>query len=181
MKKLADPEIWWDAIEPLLGDRRLTIALVVLALLGSLLVAVASEIGVRVFNTDWDNTFGYATQRNRGWQPFFALWGGFVTATVVQGLVGAALLKIYSKPQRWLRGIAVAIIGSVPMYVAGVTLVLLPGILLFAIAFLISCGWWASGNRRLLGLTYGESPEHVAVSLLISGGLMVLVSAGLPL
>ena len=181
MRKLADPEAWWDAIEPLLGNRRLTIALIFLALTGSFVVATASEIGIRVFNTSWDNTFGYAVQRNRGWQPFFALWGGFTIATIVQGLIGAALLKIYSKPQRWLRGVAVAIVGSVPMYVAGVTLVFLPGILLFAIAFLISCGWWASGNRRLLGLTYGESPEHVAVSLVVSGGLMVLIASSVPL
>ena len=181
MKKIADPDAWWDAIEPLLGDRRMTIALMVLALAGSFVVAVAAEIGVRVFNTTWDNTFGYAVQRNRGWAPLFALWGGFTFATIAQGLVGSALLKVYSKPQRWQRSVAVAVIGSVPMYVAGVTLVLLPGILLFAIAFLISCGWWASGNRKLLGLTYGESPEHVAVSLLLSGGLIVLVSSGLPL
>ncbi len=142
-----------------------------LALAGSFVVAVASEIGVRFFNTDWDSTFGYAVQRDRGWQPFFALWGGFTIATIVQGLIGAALLKIYSKPRAGCASVAVAIIGSIPMYVTGVTLVLLPGILLFAIAFLISCGWWASGNRRLLGLTYGESPEHVAVSLMLSGGL----------
>ena len=82
-------------------------------------------------------------------------------------------------PLRWRRSVAVAIIGSVPMYVAGAALVLLPGILLFAIAFLISCGWWASGNRRLLGLTYAESPEHVAVSLLVSGGVLILLASGL--
>ena len=181
MKKLADPEMWWDAIEPVLGDRRLTVALIVLALAGSFVVALASEIGIRVFNTGWDNTLGYSLQRDRGWLPFFSLWLGFTVATVCQGLVGAILLKVYSKPQRWRRSVAVAIIGSVPMYVAGVTLVLLPGILLFAIAFVVSCGWWASGNRRLLGLTYGESPEHVAVSLLLSGGVMVLLASGLPM
>lgn len=181
MKKLADPEMWWAAIEPLLGHRRLTIALIVLALAGSFVVALASEIGVRVFNTGWDNTLGYSLQRDRGWLPFFSLWLGFTIATLAQGLVGAALLKVYSKSPRWQRSVAVAIIGSVPLYVAGVALVLLPGILLFAVAFLISCGWWASGNRRLLGLTYGESPEHVAVSLLLSGGLMVLLASGLPM
>ncbi|HVE89061.1 MAG TPA: hypothetical protein VNA44_05115 [Burkholderiaceae bacterium] len=180
MKKLTDPDVWWVAVEPLLGDRRMTIALIVLALSGALVVSVASEIGVRVFNTAWDNTFGYAVQRDRGWQSFFALWGGFTIATVVQGLVGAVLLKVYSKPLRWRRSVAVAIIGSVPMYAAGAALVFLPGILLFAIAFLISCGWWASGNRRLLGLTYSESPEHVAVSLLVSGGLMILLASSLP-
>ena len=179
MEKLTDPEAWWDAIEPLLGDRRFTIGLIVLALAGSFVVTLASEIGIRIFNTDWDRTLGYSVQPNRDWQPFWTVWVGFTIATIVQGLVGAALLKIYSKPQRWLRGVAVAIIGTIPMYVTGITLVLLPGILLFAIAFVISCGWWASGNRRLLGLTQSESFEHVAVSLMLSGGLMVLVASGL--
>ena len=180
MRNVTDPEAWWSAIEPLLGDRRLTIALLVLATIGSLVVAVASEIGIRVFNTAWDSTFGYGIQRDRGWQPFLTLWVGFAVATLLQGVVGAALLKVYSKPRRWFRSIAIAIIGSVPMYVAGAALVVLPGIFLFTIAFLVSCGWWASGNRRLLGLTYGESPEHVAVSLVISGALLVLISASLP-
>ena len=177
MTRFADPELWWDAIEPVLGDRRLTIALVLLAVVGALGVAIASEIGVRVFNTDWDAMFGYTAQPNRGWQPFVALWGGFALAPIIQGLVGAALMKVYSQPRRWLRAVAVAIVGTVPMYVVGLTLVLLPGILLFAVAFVISCGWWASGNRRLLGLRYSESPEHVAVSLLLSGGVLILISS----
>jgi hypothetical protein len=123
MTKLADPDAWWNAVEPLVDDRRFTIALVLLALAGSFVVTVASEIGIRIFNTDWDNTLGYAVQSNRSWEPFFALWGGFTIATIVQGLIGAALLKIYSKPSHWLRGVAVAVIGSVPMYVTGVALV----------------------------------------------------------
>ncbi|MDQ3188445.1 MAG: hypothetical protein M3Q28_06025 [Pseudomonadota bacterium] len=181
MKRFTDPEAWWDAVDPLLGERRLIIALLFLACAGAFAVAIASEIGVRVFNTDWNHTFGYSVQRSRGWQSFFALWGAFTIAPIAQGLVGAALLKVYSQPRRWLPAVAVAIIGSVPMYVAGLALVLLPGVVLFAIAFLISCGWWASGNRRLLGLRDGESPEHVAVSLTISGVLMLLFAASLPL
>lgn len=184
MKRLADPGAWWDAIEPRLGDRRLAVALLCLALVGALGIAAACEIGIRVLNTDWSETFGYNVQRNRGAQPFFVLWGGLTFAPIAQGLVGAALINVYSQPQqprRWERGVAVAIIGWLPMYVAGLTLVVLPGIMIFAIAFLVSCGWWASGNQRLLGLRYSESPEHVAVSLTISGGLMLLMSTTLPL
>jgi hypothetical protein len=181
MNRITDPNAWWEAIEPRFGDRRLPIALLALALVGALGVAAACEIGVRYFNTEWNSAFGYAVKRNRGWQPFFTLWGGLVIVAIVQGVVAVALLKVYSLPRRWLRGIAVAIIGSIPMYVAGLALVLLPGIFVFAIGFLISCGWWASGNRRLLGIRDSESPEHVAVSLAISGVLMLLCFASLPL
>ena len=181
MTRFADPDKWWDVIEQRFGDRRLLIALFTLALAGAFVVALACEIGVRHFDTDWNATLGYRVERERSWGPFFALWAGFTIAPIVQGLVAAMLLKVYLLPSRWLRGVAVAIVGSVPMYIAGLALVLLPGILLFAIAFIVSCGWWASGHRRLLGIRDSESTEHVAVSLVISGVLMLLVSASLPL
>ncbi len=181
MKRLTRPNTWWDALEPRFGDRRLPIALFALAALGALCVAIACEIGVRNFNTDWNEVFGYKVQRNRDSQPFISLWGGLTLVPLVQGLVAAALLRVYSLPRQWLRAIAVAVIGYVPMYLAGVALVLLPGIFVFAIAFVISCGWWASGNRRLLGVKDSESAEHVAVSLTVSGLLILLVSAMLPL
>ena len=183
MTKLTELETWWGAIERQLGDRRLTIALLVVAASGALGIAVACEIGVRVFNTDWNQVFGYTAQRDRGAMPFFTLWIGTTLAPLLQGLVGGTLTKVYAAPPRpyhWQRAMAVAIVGSIPMYVAGLSLIFLPGIMLFAIAFVVSCGWWASGNRGLLGLKYSESPEHVAVSLLISGGLLLLVSASIP-
>lgn len=183
MIRFTNSEAWWDAIETRLDDRRLVVGLLCLALAGALGISVVCEVGVRIFNTDWSETFGYKLQRDRGAQPFFALWLGITLAPIVQGLVGAALIRVYSHPQqshRWLRGVAAAIVGWVPMYVAGLTLIVLPGIMIFAIGFLVSCGWWAAGNRRLLGLKYSESPEHVAVSLTIAGGLMLLVSATLP-
>ena len=180
MNRFTDPDLWWDAIEPQLGSRRLTIALFLLAVVGALGVAAACEIGIRHFNTDWNYVLGYRVQRNRTWQPFFMLWAGVAIAPVIQGVISAALLKIYDRPRRWLNAVVVAIVGSIPMYIAGLTLVLLPGILLFAVAFLISCGWWASGNRRLLGIRYSESAEHVAVSLVVSGALLLLLSASVP-
>lgn len=179
MLKLADPDIWWDTFERHLGDSRLPIALLALAITGALVIAAASEIGIRCFNTEWNFAFGYSVQRDRGWEPFFALWGGTAIALITQGLVGAALMPVYSKPRLWMRAVSVAIIGSIPMYVAGLALVFLPGALLFAFGFLLSCGWWTSGGRRLLGLGYGEAPEHVVVSLAISAGLMLLLAASL--
>ena len=179
MHSVTEPDYWWDAVESRFGDRRLPLMLLALAFSGAFGIAFACEIGVRYLNTDWNYGLGYSVQRGRDWQPFFALWAGVAIAPIVQGLVAVALLKIYLRPLRWRRGVAVAIIGSIPMYVTGLSLVLLPGILLFAVAFLISCSWWASGNRRLLGISDSESAEHVAVSLTISGVLMMLGSAAL--
>ena len=72
-------------------------------------------------------------------------------------------------------------IGSIPVYAAGATLIWLPGILIVVVALLISCSWWGSGSRRLLGISDGESAEYIAASLTVAGALLVLVSAGIPL
>lgn len=176
-----DPERWWNLVEPKLDDGRALPYLIATALGGGLLIALATEIGVRYFNTDWHYVAGYSTQRNRGWSAFVALWIVAAAAPFTHGAVSAYLLKLYSLPRRWLRATAVAVIGSIPVYTAGVTLILLPGILIVVIALLISCNWWGSGSRRLLGVGDTDSAEYVAASLAVAGALLVLVSAAIPL
>ncbi|MGH6608786.1 MAG: hypothetical protein ACRECQ_00870 [Burkholderiaceae bacterium] len=176
-----DADAWWDFIEPKLDAGRAVPIVAVIALVGGLIIATATEIGVRIFNTDWNYVAGYTAQGNRGWQPFFALWAIAAAGPIVQGLVSTMLMKFNSPPPVWLRGIAVAVIGMIPIYVASVTLFMLPGILIVAVAFLISCAWWGSGNRRLLGIRDGDSAEHVAVSLAISGAILLLLSASIPI
>lgn len=175
-----DANRWWDFIEPKLERRRVLPLLIAIALVGGLVIALATEIGVRYFNTDWHYVAGYSAQAKRSWAPFFALWTVAAAAPFVLGAASTYLLKFYARQRRWLRGIAVGVIGTIPTYVAGTSLILLPGMLLVVIAFLISCSWWGSGSRRLLGVRDTESAEYVAVSLAIAGALLVLLSAAIP-
>lgn len=151
-------------------------ALVGLAVVGGLVIAVATEFGVRVFNTDWNDVAGYSTDRGRTWLPFLTLWFAASLLPIVQGLCAAWLLPLYGRARAWRRALAVSVIGSVPLYAAGVTLVVLPGIMVVCVAFLVSLAWWGSGVRLLLGLPYGEAADHLAVSLVASA---VLVSIAL--
>ncbi len=178
---LLEPDAWWDFIEPKLDRGQALPILLAVALAGGLNIAAATEIGVRNFNTDWNYVAGYGMQPDRGWAPFLALWAVAAIAPFAQGLVSAYLLKLYVRPRQWLRAMAVAVIGSIPTYVAGLGLILLPGILIVVTAFLVSCAWWSSGGRRLLGVIDSDSADHVAVSLVLSGALLVLLSASVPL
>lgn len=184
MSGLFEPDRLWDAFEQ--GSRgrggfQLAQRVIAMAVVGAFGIALASEIGVRLFNTDWNYVAGYTTQRSRGFGPFFMLWAMALLLPIAQGLIAAALLPMYSRPRRWARGVAVAVMGSIPVYLAGLTLVFLPGILLVAFAFLISCAWWASGSRRLLGVQAGDSADFVAASLVGSSALIFFVSAAVPL
>ena len=176
-----DSDRWWSFIEPKLDHGPALPLLIATALGGGLVIALATEIGVRHFNTDWHYVAGYSMQRDRDWSAFIALWIIAAAAPFVLGAVSASLLKLYSRPRRWLRATAVAVIGSIPVYTAGVTLIVLPGILIVVMAVLISCSWWGSGSRRLLGVGATDSAEYVAASLVVASVLLMLLSAAMPL
>jgi hypothetical protein len=178
---LLEPAALWEWAARRRGDPGFAVALVLLAAFGGLIVAAATEIGVRWFNTDWNYVAGYSPQPDRGWAPFAALALTATALPITQGLVGAWLLPLYGRPRDWTGGLAVGVLGSVPVYLVAPALVLLPGIMLVCIAFLVSCAWWGSGARLLLGIAIGESSDHVAASIVVATFALTLVSAALPI
>ena len=177
---MLEPLSLWESVAARLEVPGALGWLVLVAIVGGLGVAMASEIGVRNFTTDWHQVMGYAPQPDRGWRTFALLWFGLTSAPLIQGIVGAQLLKLYRRPRRWKSALAVAIVGTLPLYLAGLTLVLLPGILVVVIAFLISCSWWSTGGQELLGIAPSESPDYVAATLIASGAILFFISAALP-
>jgi hypothetical protein len=142
------------------------------AAVGGLVVATATEVGVRVFNTDWNDVAGYSAQDGRGAGPFILLWASAAGLSVAQGLCGGLLLPLYGKARDFIGGLAVGVVGALPIYATALALVLLPGILLVCVGFLVSCAWWGCGARLLLGVPEGEAADHVVASI-IAGSLAV--------
>lgn len=178
---LFEPAALWAWVAARRSRPRFVVELIAVAILGGLVVATATEIGVRSFNTDWNQVAGYTSEQERGWGPFVTLALAATALPLAQGLAGAWLLPMYGRPRDWLGGAAVGVLGSVPIYVAAPALVLLPGILLVCFAFLISCAWWGSGARELLGVAMGESSDHVVVSVVVGAFTLTIVLAALPL
>ncbi|HET9024628.1 MAG TPA: hypothetical protein VFN64_08650 [Burkholderiaceae bacterium] len=139
---------------------------VAVAVVGGLVVAAATEIGVRLFNTDWYSVAGYTAQPERGWGPLLALWLSATALPLAQGLIGGGLLPLYGRRRDWAGGLAVGVFGSLPIYAVAPALAVLPGILLVVVAFLVSCAWWSSGARSLLGVPIGESADYVVASII---------------
>jgi hypothetical protein len=172
-----EPAPLWERVARWRGRPGFVVALVALALLGGVLVAAATEVGVRWFNTDWNRVAGYTATRDRGWLPFVGLALTATALPIAQGLAGASLMPLYGRPRDWAGGLAVGVLGSLPIYVAAPALVLLPGILLVCVAFLVSCAWWGSGARLLLGIATGESSDHVVASIFVATFVLTVVSA----
>ena len=147
---------------------------------GGLVVAAATEIGVRVFNTDWNYVAGYSVQPDRGWKPMLVLWLAATGLPLAQGLFGSWLLPMYGRPRDWAGGLAVGVLGSLPIYAVAPALIVLPGILLVCVAYLVSCSWWGSGARSMLGVPIGESADHVVASIVAGSLAMSFALAVVP-
>ena len=138
---LLEPEGLWDRVRRRCERDDALLLLLLIPLAGALGVALAAEAGVR-------------------------LWLALALAPFVQALVATLVLPLYRRPRRWRTTLAVFVVGAVPLYVAGLSLLLLPGILLVLVAFFISIAWWTAGAHELLEVPRGEGAEFVTVSLL---------------
>jgi len=178
---IVEPAGLWSRVAQRCRRPGVSSLLLLISVLGALAVTMASEIGVRVFNTQWDPVLGYSARPEPEGSHFALLWFELALAPWVQAVAGALLLPFYQRPRRWTAAFAVFVVGTVPLYVAGLSLLLLPGILLVCVAFFISFVWWATGARELLGVPHGEAIEFVTVTVLCTSSALVVSSTAFPL
>jgi hypothetical protein len=177
---LLEPDALWQTLRQRLERPGLIGWLLLIPVLGGFAVAVAAEVGVRVFNSEWSAVFGYTARPDVDGSRFRMLWAALALAPLLQGVVGALLLGFYSQPRRWRAALAVAVVGTVPLYIAGLAMVLLPGIVIVLGGFSVSVVWWATGARDLLGVPASESAEFVVVMLIASSAALMLFSTLFP-
>jgi hypothetical protein len=176
-----EPEGLWDAVRNRLAHPAALSWLALIPVVGAFAVGIAAETGVRLFNTEWHPVFGYSARPDADGSRFRALWVALALSPYLQGSVGALLLPMYGCTRRWRAAIAVAVVGSVPLYLAGLTMVWLPGIILVLGAFFVSFVWWFNGARELLDVPHSEAMEFVTITLIGSSAAVFLLTAALPI
>jgi hypothetical protein len=154
-----EPDGLWDAVRNRLPRPGSLGWLALIPVVGAFAVAIAAETGVRVFNTEWV---------------------ALAVTPYLQGVVGAFLLPMVGRTRQWRAAIAVAVVGTVPLYLAGLTMVWLPGIILVLGAFFVSFVWWVNGARELLDVPHSEATEFVTVTLIGSSASVLLLTTALP-
>jgi hypothetical protein len=177
---LIEPEGLWQTVRERMDRPGAAGWLLLIPVVGALGVAAAAEIGVRVFNTEWNPVFGYSARPDTEGQRFRLLWAALALAPFAQGAVGAMILPLYRLRRRWRAAIAVAVVGTLPLYVAGLALIALPGIFFVLLAFFVSFVWWTTGARELLEVPPAETLEFVTVTLLASNSAIFLGSTAFP-
>lgn len=177
---LFEPEGLWRAVQARIDRPGAVGWLLLIPLVGGLAVAIAADTGVRVFTTEWNPVIGYSARPDDDGARLRLLWAGLALAPIAQAAAAVLILPLYGRPRRVRAALAVAVVGTVPLYVAGLSLVLLPGILLVLVAFFVSFVWWSTGACQLLGVPRAEGPEFVTVMLLAASSALFLASTAFP-
>jgi hypothetical protein len=169
-----EPLPLWAQVNALLAGppREALLKLCGLALLGAAGVASAVWIGTAYFDTQWNAGLGFHSLDTLAFEPFRTTLAGFVLAPLALAALYLALAPLYRLPRRPLAALAVAVVGALPIYAAGLALVVLPGVLLLFAAFFLSCFWWSVGLRTVLGVPPGDASEFNVLALLGSGLLL---------
>jgi hypothetical protein len=175
-----EPEGLWDTVRERLVRPGAIGWLMLIPGVGGLAVAIAAETGVRVFTTEWNPVIGYSARPDDDGSRLRLLWIGLALAPFVQAAAGLLILPLYGLRRRARAALAVAVVGTIPLYVAGLSLVMLPGILLVLVAFFVSFVWWTTGVCELLEVPRAEGPEFVAIMVLAASSALFLCSTAFP-
>ena len=163
---LIEPIALWQRVGRELGQPvRAAQRLALLALLGAFGPACAVYAGSHWVSAITGAEIGMLTLKEGQFDPFRATFLGLLLVPLLQSVMYLLLASIYRLPRQPLTAYAVAVVGLIPVYVAGLTLVFMPAVLLTVGAFFLSCFWWAVGARTLLGVAPGDSAEFNAIAI----------------
>ncbi len=143
---------------------------------GSLVSALAVTAGITWFNREWHDDFGYSAPAGQ------ALFIGCATLTlsVIYALVLAGVFTLIGKMYRSRGSYAQALLlvayGTLPVWIAGAFMFLMPAALLGMLAFVYACLLYSHGAHVLLGIADSETTEFVAISLLLAAIVMTVLS-----
>jgi hypothetical protein len=164
--------LWQRVARELESPQRAAGRLALIALLGAFGPACAVYAGTHLVNLLTDGDLGFLPLAEGRIDPFRATFVGLLIAPALLAVVYLLLGRVYKLPLRPLAAFAVAVVGALPIYLAGLTMVFMPAILLVVCAFVLSCFWWAVGLRTVFGVSPRDSAEFNAISIL---GLIVLM------
>ena len=143
----------------------------------ALLAPIATVIGMKTFDREWDPAHGYLVPADQilaaGAATFFAIVGSiFVLAAIF-----AIIAPMFGATRDYLAALKVATYGAIPLMLAGATL-LLPVMAIVGLVGLCHTLYlfWL-GARRVLNVPAGAGTEFVGISLVVLTFLSVLVGA----
>lgn len=135
--------------------------------------AIATWIGMQVFDRAWDPLHGYLVPPEGIFAASATTYFGTVGSILALGAIFALVAPMFGRPRDYVAGLKVAAWGAVPVLLAGATLVL-PVMAMAAVAALgHTLFLYALGAERVLHIPRHARAEFVGISVV----LLALASA----
>ena len=141
------------------------------------LAPVASVIGMKTFDRDWDPVHGYLVPADQILAAGVATYFATVGSILMLAAIFALLAPMFGGLRDYVAALKVATYGAIPVLLAGATL-LLPAMAIVGIVGLCHTLFlfWI-GVRRVLNVPPGAEAEFVGISLVLLTFLSVLIGA----
>jgi hypothetical protein len=131
----------------------------------SLLAPLASMVGIRFFDWQWSADYGYRVPH----EAMVSVGAGTFAFSLLAPFLLAAffwwITPVYRVRRSYRRAFAIAVFGTVPMWLTAPFLFLMPMIMLSMLAFFYSCVQYAIGVERVLEIERDAAADFVAVAL----------------
>lgn len=170
------PVAEWDLIA---GERTSVDALLRSYILPLALPApVATVIGMKAFDREWDPVHGYHVPADQIFASGAATYFSIIGSIFALAAIFALIAPMFGASRNYLAALKVATYGSIPLMLAGATL-LLPVMAIVGLVGLCHTLYlfWL-GVRRVLKVPADAGAEFVGISLVLLTFVSVLVGAG---
>jgi hypothetical protein len=169
------PKAEWDRI----AEETTTVDLLLRAYIQplALLTPIATMIGMEVFDRDWDPVYGYVVPSEQIFATVATTYFAIVGTILVLAAIFALIAPMFGGTRDYVGALKVATFGSIPMLLAGATL-LLPIMVIVGLGGLAHTLYlfW-TGVRRVLNVPPGAQAEFVGISMILLTFVSVLVGA----
>ena len=169
------PEAEWD----LIAEESTTVDLLlrgyILPL--ALLTPIATTIGMEIFDRNWDPVYGYLVPSDQIFMTVATTYFAIVGSILVLAGIFALVAPMFGGSGDYIAALKVATFGSIPMLLAGATL-LLPIMVIVGLGGLVHTLFlfWA-GVRRVLNVPRGSLAEFIGISFILMTFVSVLIGA----
>jgi hypothetical protein len=133
----------------------------------SLLAPIATSVGMRVFDSAWDNDRGFRVATQDMFAAAATTLFASITSVFVLAGIFVLLAPIYGSTRDYRVALQVATYGAIPVLLAGATLVLPVMALVALIGFMHTLYLYWLGARQVLHVKRNEQAEFIGVSMLI--------------
>lgn len=142
-----------------------------------LLAPIAAAIGMNTFDREWDSIHGYAVPSGQIFAASATTFFIIVGSIFVLAAIFVLIAPMFGGARDYLAALKVATYGSIPMLLAGATLLLPIMALIGLVGLCHTLYLLAMGARHVLNVPPGEVAEFIGISVLLLSFVSVLGGA----